>query len=83
VIIIEETKDLNEVKITGRKEEKYEEQALLARFKQEESKKACWKKKKGNNKNIDKQKHNDKLESSKSGGESSRNQGKQFDIKKV
>lgn len=53
VITIEETKDLNEVKIeelqaaleahemkiTGRKEEKDEEQVLLARFKQEESKK--------------------------------------------
>lgn len=90
VITIEETKDLNEVKIeelqgaleahelkiTGRKEEKDEEQALLARFKQEESKKVFWKTKKGN-----KQKHNDKPKSSKSGGESSKNQGKKFDKK--
>jgi len=93
VITIEETKDLNEVKIkelqgsleahemkiTGRKEEKDEEQALLARFKQEESKKEFWKKKKGKNH----QKHGDKPESSKSGGESSKNQGKKFDKKKV
>lgn len=63
VITIEETKDLNEVKIeelqgaleayemkiTGRKEEKDEEQALLARFKQEESKKEFWKKRAGKN----------------------------------
>ena len=58
VITMKETKDLNEVKIeelqgalethekkiTGRKEEKDEEQALVARFKQEESKKELWKK---------------------------------------
>jgi len=92
VITIEETKDLNEVKIeeiqgeleahemkiTCRKEEKYEEQAHLARFKQEESKKELWKKKKGKNH----QKHGYKPESSKSGGESSKNQGKKFDKKK-
>jgi len=93
VITIEETKDLNEVKIeepqgaleahemkiTSRKEEKYEEQALLARFKQEESKKEFWKKKKEKNH----QKHGDKPESSKNGGESSKNQGNKFDKKKV
>lgn len=97
VITIEETKDLNEVKIeelqgalearklkiTGRKEEKDEEQALLARFKQEESKKEFWKTKKGKNQYIDKEKHNDKPESSKSGGESSKNKGKKFDKKQV
>jgi len=83
VITIEETKDLNEVKIeelqraleahemkiTGRKEEKDEEQVLLARLKQEESKKEFWKKKKRKNQYKDKQKHGDKPESSKSGGE--------------
>jgi len=93
VITIEKTKDLNEVKIeelqgaleahemkiTGRKEEKDEEQELLARFKQEEFKKEFWKKKKGKNY----QKHGDKPESSKSRGESSKNQGKNFDKKKV
>jgi len=95
VITIEETKDLNEVKIeelqgalkahelkiTGRKEEKDEEQPLLARSKQEESKKEFRKTKKGKNQYIDKQKHSDKPESSKSGGESSKNQGKKFDKK--
>ena len=92
VITIEEAKDLNEVKIeelqgaleaherkmTGRKEEKDEEQALLARFMQEESKKEFWKKRKGKNH----QKHGDKPKSSKSGGESSKNQGKK-DKRKV
>jgi len=76
---IEETKVLNEVKIkelqgsleaheimiTGINEERDEEQALLAKFKQEESKKEFWKKKKGNNQYKDKQKHGDKAESSK------------------
>jgi len=63
------------MKLTGKKEEKDEEQALLARFKQEESKKEFCKKKKVKNH----QKHGDKPESSKSGGESSKNQGKKFD----
>jgi hypothetical protein len=93
VITYEETKDLNEVKIeelqgaleahemkiTGRKVEKDEEQALLARFKQQESKKDLWKKRKGKNN----QKQGDKPESSKNGAESSsKNQGKK-DKRKV
>jgi hypothetical protein len=97
VITIEETKDLNEVKIeelqgaleahelniTGRKGEKDEEQALLARFKHQESKKEFSKTKKGKNQYIDKQKHSHKPESSKNGGESSKNHGKKFDKKNV
>jgi len=49
---------------------------LHAKFKQEESKKEFWKKKKGKNQYKDKKKHGDKPESSKNGGESSKNQGK-------
>jgi len=95
VITIKETKDLNDVnieelqgaleardlKINGRKDEKEEEQALLTRFKQEESKE-LWKKKRERT-STNKQKHGDNPGSSKNRGESYKNQGKKFDKNKV
>jgi len=98
VITIEETKKLSdlkiedlqgtleahEMKVTEIVNERQEEQALLARFKKEESKKEFSKKEKGKGQYKDKHKRDEKPKTSKDGGDSSKNHGKNiyFDKKK-